>query len=339
MSTGNSLHGSATNDEVGLGGVLALSDGNYVVQSHAWSNQLGAATWGDGASGIVGAVGSGNSLVGTTAGDSVGSLGVALSGNGSYVISSPSWSSQKGAVTWCAAGGCVAGQVNAGNSLTGVTSSQNVGAGGAFALSGGNYVVASPAWGNGVSTAVGAATWGDGSAGLTGPVSTSNSVTGGTANDQIGSGGVAALANNTYVVASPTWHDGGGTPVGAVTWVSADHAFSTVVTPFNSLTGSTNADGVGFVRALSDGNYVVYSQNWHNGSTAGAGAVTLASGRYRLVGRIASWNSVLGGIANGGATMVYAYDPTRKQLAVGRPAENIVSLFTMDQIFADNLEQ
>jgi hypothetical protein len=36
--------------------------------------------------------------------------------------------------------------------------------------------------------------------------------------------------------------------------------------------------------------------------------------------------------------MVFAYDASRKRLAVGRPADNIVSLFTMDQIFASGYE-
>jgi len=35
---------------------------------------------------------------------------------------------------------------------------------------------------------------------------------------------------------------------------------------------------------------------------------------------------------------VASYDATRHRLGVGRPAENIVSLFTMDQIFAGDFD-
>jgi hypothetical protein len=36
--------------------------------------------------------------------------------------------------------------------------------------------------------------------------------------------------------------------------------------------------------------------------------------------------------------MNYDYDATRHQLVVGRPVENVVSLFTMDQIFAGDFD-
>ena len=86
--------------------------------------------------------------------------------------------------------------------------------------------------------------------------------------------------------------------------------------------------------ALSNGNYVVASFNW-NGSL---GAVTLASGGFRSKGTIQSGNSVLGTAANAGSSMSYGYDPVRLKLIVGRPASNIVSVFTMDQIFAGDFE-
>jgi hypothetical protein len=47
---------------------------------------------------------------------------------------------------------------------------------------------------------------------------------------------------------------------------------------------------------------------------------------------------VLGVAANGGPRMSFTYDPVRQALIVGRPADNIVSVFTMDQIFADDFE-
>jgi hypothetical protein len=66
--------------------------------------------------------------------------------------------------------------------------------------------------------------------------------------------------------------------------------------------------------------------------------VTLASGQFRVKGAVAAWNSVLGATMNGGQTFTYDYDPTNHRLFVGRAMENLVSLFTMDQIFADDFE-
>jgi hypothetical protein len=36
--------------------------------------------------------------------------------------------------------------------------------------------------------------------------------------------------------------------------------------------------------------------------------------------------------------MNFDYDAARHRLIVGRPSENTVSLFTMDQLFADDFE-
>src|SRR6516164_7275313 len=66
----NSLVGSNAGDHVGgggapgRGGVVALSNGNYVVASPDWSNHRGAVTWGDGTMGITGFVDETNSLIG-----------------------------------------------------------------------------------------------------------------------------------------------------------------------------------------------------------------------------------------------------------------------------------
>jgi hypothetical protein len=60
--------GSAVANQVGLGGVFALSDGNYIVKSAYWDNgaipNAGAVTWGDGSVGITGYIDGGNSVIG-----------------------------------------------------------------------------------------------------------------------------------------------------------------------------------------------------------------------------------------------------------------------------------
>src|SRR5262249_50267377 len=52
VSEANSLVGSNPNDEVGF--VTPLSNGNYVVLSSHWNSFRGAATWGDGTTGVRG---------------------------------------------------------------------------------------------------------------------------------------------------------------------------------------------------------------------------------------------------------------------------------------------
>ncbi len=92
VSSLNSLVGSTSSDQVGNGGFVALSNGNFVIRSYYWDNlgavDAGAVTWGNGISGVVGEVSSLNSLVGSTSGDRVGDGIYALS-NGNYVVRSP----------------------------------------------------------------------------------------------------------------------------------------------------------------------------------------------------------------------------------------------------------
>jgi hypothetical protein len=56
VSALNSLVGTTASDQVGYGGVTALSNGNYVVRSPAWDNgpvvSAGAVTWGVGLAGF-----------------------------------------------------------------------------------------------------------------------------------------------------------------------------------------------------------------------------------------------------------------------------------------------
>jgi hypothetical protein len=49
--------------------------------------------------------------------------------------------------------------------------------------------------------------------------------------------------------------------------------------------------------------------------------------RAGVVGPITVWNSVRGAAAGGGNWMVWDYDAIHDQLVVGRPSDNIVTLF------------
>jgi hypothetical protein len=305
VSAANSLVGSTAGDNVGLSGVTALSNGNYVVNSSGWDNgataNVGAVTWGNGTTGVSGAVSAANSLVGSTAGDSVGGV-IGLS-NGNYVVRSPSWdngaATDAGAVTWGNGVTGISGVVSAANSLVGSTTNDNVGSGVVTALNNGNYVVSSPNWDNGATTNAGAVTWGNGTTGISGTISASNSLVGGTADNIVGGGGVAALSNGNYVVRSPNWDNGAATDVGAVTWGNGATGLSGTVAADNSLVGGTANDTVGSsVTALNNGNYVVESPLWDNGAATNAGAVTWGNGATGLSGTVSAANSLVGSTSN-----------------------------------------
>ena len=109
------------------------------------------------------------------------------------------------------------------------------------------------------------------------------------------------LADGNYVVVSPTWENGAVTDAGAVTF--GDGTVGTVgfVSAANSLVGTFAGEEVGSgandydgVSALRDGNYVVVSPDWDNGTLANAGAVTFGNGVTGTVGTINAANSALG---------------------------------------------
>ena len=345
VSTANSLFGTTASDQVGRGVATALSNGNYVVASFQWNGGCGAATWGNGATGTTGAVSASNSLVGTLAGDQVSSSGIVALSNGNYVVSSDYWNngvanSHFGAATWGNGLAGSTGAVAVANSLFGTTPNSLVGDR-VIALSNGNYVVASQYWDDGASN-FGAVTWGNGTGGISGAVSAINSLVGTTPDDQVGAS-LIALANGNYVVVSPYWNNGSpGAKYGATTWGNGASGIRGAVTASNSLIGATPGDWIGYgnggVQMYADGSYAVRSSLWDNGAIGDAGAVTFGSGKFRLKGTIQSWNSVVGMTTGSGGILMFDYDPARQQFVVGRPRENLVSLFTMDQIFADNFE-
>jgi hypothetical protein len=112
-----------------------------------------------------------------------------------------------------------------------------VGASGITALTNGNYAVGSRSWNNGPATEAGAVTWGDGATGLTGVVTTTNSLMGATAGDQVSSGYVWALTNGNYVVLSPNWSNGVAAEAGAVTLGDGRGGSTGPITRTNSVLG------------------------------------------------------------------------------------------------------
>lgn len=314
VSAGNSLVGTSASNNVGSGGVYALSNGNYVVSSYEWDSStaidVGAVTWGNGATGSAGPVGADNSLIGSSTNDLVGVTGITALSNGNYVVNSTGWNNgsitEAGAVTWRSGAGPGAGIVSASNSYVGSAQGDRVGLTRVTPLTNGHYVVGSANWDNGSIVDAGAATWGDGTVGSSGPLSAANSLVGSSANDQVSSGtgqglSIVALTNGHYVVRSTNWDNGSIADVGAVTWGNGMGGIVGPVNPGNSLVGSSAGDvvggssiGGGGVFALPNGNYVVASPLWDNGGIANAGAATWRSGTSGSSGGVSATNSLVG---------------------------------------------
>lgn len=306
ISAANSLVGGESNDAVGSGRVV-LNNGNYVVNSrwHLAPNlEVGAVTWGNGATGITGVVSAANSLVGVKDMDGVGRVHALTNGN--YVVVSPYWDNgsiaDAGAVTWGSGTSGVKGQVSTSNSLYGTKAMDQVGYRDITVLANGNYVVQSPFWSNGAATAAGAATWADGDTGITGPVTTANSLYGTAADAQVGEFGHAALSNGNYVVCSPYWNNGNPSALnlGAATWGNGADGTVGAVSAANSLVGSVAEDRIcgQRVTALENGNYVVGSSSWDNGAIVDAGAATWGDGAVGVTGVVSATNSLVGGNTN-----------------------------------------
>ncbi|MBN1537621.1 MAG: hypothetical protein JW908_12865 [Anaerolineales bacterium] len=345
ISTTNSLVGDFTYASVGNGGLVALANGNYVVISSSWdngsANNAGAVTWGNGTVGTIGTVSTTNSLVGSTTDDALGGV-IALT-NGNYVVFSPDWDNgsivDAGATTWGNGVSGTVGEVSAINSLVGSADDDQVG-NAVTALSNGNYVVGIPQWDHGVFSDVGAVTWGNGEGGTTGPVSASNSLIGSATNDLVGNGstfspaGVTKLINGNYLVNSPNWNN--GIYIGAFTWGNGTGGTTGVLSISNSLVNSCLNDSncSSSISPYSDGNASLFLPDWNDGSNDGAISL-LACDSDITVGVVSTSNSVLGNHATGGNSMVADYDASRTQLIVGRPKDNIVTIFRCQVNYSD----
>lgn len=303
VSAANSLVGSSDYDYLG-DYVTPLNTGNYVVSSGSWDRgsivDAGAATFGNGTTGITGEVSLSNSLVGSRDYQYFGY--VTVLDNGNYVAADPYWSNgsivEAGAVTFGNGKTGVVGEITAANSLIGSSAYDRVGYD-VYALTNGNFVVCSPDWDNGSIEDVGAVTFVNGTTGMTGVVSAANSLIGTSEDDSIGYAGVTALTNGNYVVSSYNWDNGSISDAGAVTWGNGTTGTSGIVSAANSLVGSTAGDRIGGyfsdgVTALPNGNYVVNTPDWDNGSITDAGAVTFGNGATGISGAVSASNSLVG---------------------------------------------
>ena len=186
--------------------MLALTKDNYVVpqpllEQRQSSLTAGAATWGDGTTGITGTVSPANSLVGSHYRDYVGKDGVAALANGNYVVRStwlgppPPWTPGR------SPGGMdrrrhryrFRGQQPGWQPLVPGRRCRDVTGADERQLPGAQF-----SWGNGASGRRGGGHWGNGTTGITGPVSPPTAWW--AARPQTWSVGRAALSNGNYVV-------------------------------------------------------------------------------------------------------------------------------------------
>ena len=307
VSAANSLVGSTASDTISSGGVFPLPNNNFIVSSNTtWDNgaatNAGAITFCSGTTGCpIGAVSAANSLIGSTASDSVGTP--VILPNSNFVIFASNWdngaSANVGAATFCSGTtGCV-GAVSAANSMIGATASDGSLGTSVSVLGNGNYVYRMPGWDNGAATDAGATVFCDGTTGCTpGPVTTANSLYGSTTGDGNSVLINPLIGNNNYVVTTSNWDNGATTNAGAVTWCSGATGCTGPVTTSNSLIGVTIGDAIGAVTQLTNGNYIVSSTLRDNGAITDAGSITWGNGNNGTFGTVTAANSLIGSTIN-----------------------------------------
>jgi hypothetical protein len=284
-SSSNSLVGSKVDDYVGRGEIIFLTNGNYVVASPLWNGSRGAVTLVKGATGITGTVKASNSLIGSKAGEQVGTSVIALT-DGHYAVGAPGWDLGRGAAIWCNGSSGRVGTIAADKSLTGASAGDHVGKM-LLALSNGSYLVLAPDW-NGKR---GAATRINGGEEFSGIVGISNSLVGSNVNDHVGymndyASGAIKLENGNYIVFSSNWNGNRG----AVTWGSGITGIVGEVSSSNSLVGTNPGDSGSDYYDLGNSIFILGNADWNNSR----GAATWWNGASALVGEISALNSLVG---------------------------------------------
>jgi hypothetical protein len=304
ITESNSLTGNINGDNVGIGGIIALPNGDYLVRSPNWgvagfpnnSPNLGALTHCKvSTNSCTGQrVTAANSLVGSIQDGSIGNVPVTVLSGGDYVISNPGFKKSglpAGAVMICSGETGCPSNFSQANSLTGsvysdLSTGDGVGGSGVYALPNNLYLVATSSWIKPGATPVigaGAVTLCNASTNsCAGQLATAaNSLTGSTFNDFVGNQ-IFVLPNGDYVVNTRFWtNPAGNSNSGAVTLCrsSSNSCGGQQVSSANSLTGfSVGDNGSHPITILTNGNYVVSSPGWRpNTSIQSAGAATFCN--------------------------------------------------------------
>lgn len=303
----NSLLGARDHDRVG-DGIPVLLAGGTLAFPHRFVDgdgvaDIGALTWTAGDAPQLGVVDGSNSLLGLHAGDQLGERVAALA-NGNVALGVPKFGADDlGVVVVLDGDALPIGPLDVSAGLTGSHPGDQVG-NRLEALPNGHFIVASSHWRHGGQLRAGAVTWVDGEAGLTGPVTATNSLVGTRAGDLIGER-TRVLPGSQYVVLAPFWSSGTHSRIGAVTVGDGAGGLSGPVSVDNSLVGGRNNDlvGDGGVTVLANGNIVVVSRDWARGDTMWAGAATWMDANAPLVGVVTEHNSLVGTAFNDGRNL------------------------------------
>ena len=310
LDSSNSLVGTHRNDRVGLAGISdpawnGSNDYAYLLHTANWNSRTGAVTRFEATRGIVGEIGSDNSLLGDRGGDGLDSSLSSL-GNGRFLLLSPNWDNlaikNAGAATWINAaantladGSPLTGAiVGASNSLIGDQSNILIGSGTVDNLNGTMQILRNPHWSDGNGADMGALTLfnRDTGAGLVGVLNSDNSLVGQTANDLIGDSGISYLGANKVLIISSDWDDGQTTDAGAATVFDVDSGISGSLNGNGSLVGTQSGDRIGSGGITSVGNgWLLASPEWN----AGSGALTWFESTDGLAtGALVDTNSLVG---------------------------------------------
>lgn len=144
---------------------------------------------------------------------------------------------------------------------------------------------------------------------VVGPIAPANSIIGLEASDGLGFH-YALLPSGNLVVVADGWNDNRGL---AACYTPEEYkAGGLVISAEHGLTGSTSLDyvGSGGITVLPNGDYLILSPEWTNGSSAGAGAVTWVDGETCIPfggttrgAVVSASNSLVGTSANDGTSL------------------------------------
>jgi len=273
IQIGTTLIGDANNDQLGSGGITVLANNRFVIVSPI-SDENGIINAGSVQLVTGSGIPIGTPVVGNNDFDNIGSHGVTALPNNNYVVASSfdniAGSENAGSVRLVNANG-----IPIGTPVEGFFVGDNIGIGGITVLPNSNYVIASPVDNEFGTSNAGSVRLINGVDGTT----IGTPLAGNTDDDELGKGGITALANNNFVVASPLDDVNGVFDAGSVTLVNGTDGI-----PLSALSGLTISDQVGRngVTALANSNYVITSPIYDfdpgMGNIGNIGAVHLMDG-------------------------------------------------------------
>jgi len=274
LQIGSPIIGDMIGDRLGSEGITVLANNNYVIASPGDDlggiDNAGSVRLVDGSTGLQ----IGSPIAGDVTNDGLGSSVIALANNNYVIISA---FDDEGGIENAGSVRLVDGNtgIQIGTPIVGNVANARL-ASRVTALPNNNYVITSVFDDNGSIEDAGSVRLIDGDSGL----QIGTAITGDVAGDFLGSGDIAVLANNNYVIASPNDDEDGIENAGSVRLVNGSTGMQ-IGTPIN---GDMIADSIGIsgVTALSNNNYVVASFSDDEIGQPNVGSIRLVNGNTGL---------------------------------------------------------